>query len=233
MELIIPSLLLYHPTGMPIEYLDATTAYPSHYLLISGSPSSSHLSSHPKRQLIDSSNSEDIESIIEEELEEIAQEAELMEGEVDESEWEEEAEDILGGWFGSDEDADENQEEFTSTKFVDEEEDDSDGYYELLDTLQLLKSNGSSSTNHTQLLLLERVTILSTPVITALLISFFILIPILAFGIYALTGIQVSSLLRSVAAFPLAGALGTHPSLLRHAFILCPIIGTSPHDVHR
>lgn len=40
--------------------------------------------------------------------------------------------------------------------------------------------------------LLERVQLLSTPVITSLLISFGVLIPILMFGISALAGIQVS-----------------------------------------
>lgn len=63
--------------------------------------------------------------------------------------------------------------------------DNADGYYDLV------KNHRNSTNNGTRGPLLEHAQILSTPVITSLLISFGILLPILAIGVYSLAGIQV------------------------------------------
>jgi hypothetical protein len=63
--------------------------------------------------------------------------------------------------------------------------DNADGYYDLV------KNHRNSTNNGTRGPLFEHAQILSAPVVTALLISFGILLPILAIGVYSLAGIQV------------------------------------------
>jgi hypothetical protein len=61
--------------------------------------------------------------------------------------------------------------------------DNADGYYELL-----ASTNSSSNTTEP---LLERAQFFTTPIITALLVTFGIFLPILGLGVSALAGIQV------------------------------------------
>jgi hypothetical protein len=165
-----------------------TSRHPSSLVILTGVPSSS-ASAQLKRQLVEPST-ESVEDVWEELLEEAQEEeaealAYLEEGFPD--------------LFGSEEDFTGADEELDDAKVLkhknknknkngtdDEEKDNSDGYYDLV------KAHGNSTHNNgTRGPLLEHATILSTPVITALLISFFILLPILFFGVYALAGIQV------------------------------------------
>jgi hypothetical protein len=69
--------------------------------------------------------------------------------------------------------------------------DNADGYYELL-----ASTNSSSNTTG---LLLERAQIFTTPIITALLVTFGIFLPILGLGVSALAGIQVPPQMMSIA----------------------------------
>ncbi|KAJ9123211.1 hypothetical protein QFC22_001405 [Naganishia vaughanmartiniae] len=172
-----------------------TSSHPSFLVVLTGVPSST-ASAHLKRQLVEPT-SESVEDVWEELMEEAEEEeaealAYLEEGFPD--------------LFGSEEDfAGSDEEELDDAKVLkhknknknkngtDEAKDNSDGYYDLI------KAHGNSTHNNgTRGPLLEHATILSTPVITALLISFFILLPILAFGVYALAGIQVPPYLLSI-----------------------------------
>ncbi|KAJ9107544.1 hypothetical protein QFC21_001002 [Naganishia friedmannii] len=172
-----------------------TIDHPSSIVILTGVPSSS-ASALLKRQLVEPST-ENVEDVWEELLEEAREEeaealAYLEEGFPD--------------LFGSEEDfAGLQDEELDDAKVLkhknknknkngtEEGKDNSDGYYDLV------RAHGNSTHNNgTRGPLLEHATILSTPVITALLISFFILLPILAFGVYALAGIQVPPYLLSI-----------------------------------
>ncbi len=65
--------------------------------------------------------------------------------------------------------------------------DNADGYYDLLAS----KKNGSHAGDGTRGPLLEHAQIFTTPIITALLVTFGIFIPVLGLGVSALAGIQV------------------------------------------
>lgn len=168
--------------------------HPSSLVILTGTPSSS-ASAHLRRQLVEPS-----EESLSELLEEVLEQAELEEAQVAEY-----LEEVFPDLFDEGVEFDqEDQDDIDSkplkhknknkngTHSKPDEEDNSDGYYDLV------KAHRNSTNNGTQGPLFEHARILSTPVITALLISFGILLPILFVGVYSLAGIQVRSLRSTV-----------------------------------
>ncbi len=181
----IPNLYCLYLADLSSLIAEITQSYSSHLLLIHGSPSLT------KRQLIAPSDDMLAESIIETAADFEA--ASSSSSEEDGSSWTESAEGLLEEWFPSifedHKDTSTPASGGSASEEEYDEEDNYDGYYDMLNEMQFLKSNSTSGNSTAPLF--ERVSILSVPVITALLVSFGILIPILVMGVYALTTIQV------------------------------------------
>lgn len=160
--------------------------HPSSVVIITGTSSSS-ASAQLKRQLMSPS-----EETLSEMLEEVLEQAEEEEAEVSEY-----LQEVFPDLFGDDE-FDAESEDTKPLKHKNKNKhkngthsdpdpsDNADGYYDLV------KNHRNSTNNGTRGPLFEHAQILSAPVVTALLISFGILLPILAIGVYSLAGIQVS-----------------------------------------
>ncbi|KAJ9112547.1 hypothetical protein QFC19_000563 [Naganishia cerealis] len=158
-------------------------------------------SQHLKRQLIEPT-SESVADAWEELLEEAEQEEEEALAYLEEG-----FPDLFGSADESDDAADDealsepkllkhknkNKHKNGTHSDPDADKDNSDGYYDLIKA-----HDNSTNKNGTRGPLFEHATILSTPVITSLLISFGILLPILFFGVYTLASIQVPPYLLSI-----------------------------------
>jgi hypothetical protein len=169
--------------------------HPSSVVIITGTPSHS-ASAHLKRQLVSPS-----EESLSEMLEEVLEQAEEEESQVTEY-----LEEVFPDLFGDEEfevegDAKplkhKNKNKHKNGTHSDPDpNDNADGYYDLV------KNHRNTTNNGTRSPLLEHAQILSTPVITSLLISFGILLPILAVGVYSLAGIQVRFAVLHAASIP-------------------------------
>lgn len=170
-----------------VAFRSFVAEHPASVVIITGTPSST-ASAHLKRQLLSPS-----EESLSEMLEEVFEQAEEEESEVTEY-----LEEVFPDLFGDEEFEAEGQDakplkhknknknkNKNGTHSDPDPNDNADGYYDLV------KNNRNSTNNGTRGPLLEHAQILSTPVITSLLISFGILLPILAIGVYSLAGIQV------------------------------------------
>lgn len=163
------------------------TDHPSHLILLTGHPTAD-TSTTTKRQMI-APSTEDIQ----ESIDEMINEAETIEEQ-------EEVAEILDEIFGMEEEEDADNYDDEYIPFIEEipipDEDleiwdNADGYYDLL-------ASSNSSFNATGPLL-QHAQLFTTPIITALLITFGIFIPILMFGVSALAGIQVPPQMMSIA----------------------------------